>query len=399
MGERGRIDSSVEAEHGGSHGRGFFMPDDRRQALRVRRYLIAAGTSLLVPVTLSIFYWYGLLPLAAVVEGAAIVLTFVVMFYLLFRSGLNQRLSDPSLTAEQMGAAILTLAYIMYYAENARNALSLFYLAAMLFGVLKLDTVKLLMLAALALVAHATMLASWHLAHPGVDPWPSLTQLAVLSIVLPWFALMGGYVNKLRHRLADGNRRLQQAKERVEGIAMQDELTGVYNRRYLLDLLRREASRVNRGGGALAVSLFDVDHFKAINDTLGHAVGDCVLREFAATALKGLRTADVFGRYGGEEFLMIMPQTDLQGAVRCAERVRSDIENAEFSALTGGARVTVTAGVACLTRGEDASMLLARADEALYSGKAAGRNRVAAARPERIGSLAEATGEAPGALS
>ena len=116
--------------------------------------------------------------------------------------------------------------------------------------------------------------------------------------------------------------------------------------------------------------MLDLDHFKAINDTRGHAAGDEVLKHFAALAPRALRGVDTFGRFGGEEFLMVLPGTEREGALAVAERVRAATE--------AGGQVTISIGVATYQRGEDIKGLLHRADEALYQAKAAGRNRVMA---------------------
>jgi diguanylate cyclase (GGDEF)-like protein len=348
---------------------------DARQALRLRRYLMAASTSLLAAALLFICYWLGLLALETALGGAALIGFFIALFFALFRSGLNLRFRDPSLTAEMILAAVLVLAYLMYHAGPARAALSLFYPVALLFGVLRLDTARLLALALVAFGAHATVLALsgslWGLA--ASQGW---MQLATLAIVLPWFALMGGYVNKLRRRLSDSNRRLKDAVDRAESIAMRDVLTGAYNRRHLLDVLRREMARAQRVAAPLAVCMFDIDHFKRINDNWGHAAGDAVLRHFATLATAGLRAVDVFGRFGGEEFLLILPDTEARGAAVVAERIRAAVEQCAFPGVPAGHQVTATIGVAGRAREESADALVARADLALYRGKDAGRNRV-----------------------
>jgi len=350
-------------------------PDHSRQTLRLKRYLMGASTSLLAAAALFICYWLGLLPLKIAIGGTALIGFFVVLFFGLFRSGLNLRFRDPSLTAEMIFAAVLTLAYLMYHAPAARGALSLFYPVALLFGVLRLGTARLLALALVAYLAHTTVLAlSGSLEGPAAaDSW---MQLAILAIVLPWFAAMGGYVNKLRRRLSDSNRQLKDAVDRAEEIAMRDVLTGTYNRRHLMDVLRREISRAQRLGAPLAVCLLDIDHFKRINDSWGHAAGDAVLRHFATVAATGLRAVDVFGRFGGEEFLLVLPDTDARGAAAVAERIRAAGEQDAFPGIPAGHQLTVTIGVAGRNREETGDALLARADLALYRGKDAGRNCV-----------------------
>ncbi|TMH26390.1 MAG: GGDEF domain-containing protein, partial [Betaproteobacteria bacterium] len=168
---------------------------------------------------------------------------------------------------------------------------------------------------------------------------------------------------------------LKAAFERIEQLAIRDELTGLYNRRFLMECLARERSRAERLGVRFCVCLIDIDHFKSINDTLGHAAGDALLRELSKLATAGLRALDIAGRWGGEEFLLVLPGTPLEGAAALAERLRKTLERARFGAL-GERPVTATFGVGEHARGEEISALLARADGALYAGKARGRNQV-----------------------
>jgi diguanylate cyclase (GGDEF)-like protein len=343
------------------------------------RFFMAAGTSLLVCLALFLCAFLDLLPWRAATGGAAGIVTLAVLFHLLFRTGLNLRFADPTLTMEQVGAAILFLAYVMYHAGDARQALTLFYPVALLFGVMRLSAARLVILALLALAAHGTVLHLAYIADPDyVDLEAAITEFAVLMIVLPWFAVMGGYVTRLRAKLADSHRELEDAYERIAQIAIRDELTGLHNRRFLLEALNRELLRAERMGSALSVCLIDLDHFKSINDTLGHAAGDAVLKQFARLAPQALRGIDVCGRFGGEEFLVILPGTDRAGAVSCAERMRESLQAAHFAPLPADRRITLTAGIATHRQGDDATALLARADRSLYQGKHAGRNRVVA---------------------
>jgi len=336
--------------------------------------LMAGGTALLACLALLVCAFLDLLPWNVAIEGTAGVVALVAVFYLIVRTRLNLRFKDPSLATEQTAAAILFLAYIMYHAGPAREALTLFYLVVMLFGALRLSAARLAALSVLALVAHGTML---HLSYlrdgEYMDVEAAITEFAVLMIALPWFAAMGGYVNRLRARLARSNLELEQAFERIQSIVIRDELTGAYNRRFLIETLAREQARAGRLGGSFCVCVIDVDHFKRVNDTLGHPAGDAVLQSVAAVAARGLRAVDAFGRFGGEEFLVILPDTDRAGALLVAERIRAAVERET--------KVTVTIGVA--QSGDDAAAVLARADQALYQGKAQGRNKVVAGGGKR----------------
>ncbi len=349
---------------------------DPGQDLRLQRNLVAAGTSALVVVSLEVFRILGLIEPDLVLKAAVTIAFLVLAFCLVFRSGLNRLARDASLTVPQTICAILVLGWLMYDAEPVRGALCLFYLVAMLFGVLRLDTATMVGLALTALASHAVMVYLWHIAHPGLDTGPDIARLAVLGIVLPWFAVMGGYVNQMRKRLTNSNRRLVRAMERIEQVAIRDELTGAYNRRFLLEVLERECRRSRRVGSQLAVCLVDIDYFKSVNDNHGHAAGDAVLTYFAGLVHGIIRGADVFGRYGGEEFVIVLPDTDLQGAVDCAERIRRASVEADYPQVPVERRITATIGVALQGDHETPAELLVRADRALYQGKAAGRDCV-----------------------
>lgn len=340
----------------------------REQGAGTGGMLMAGGTALLACLALLVCAFLDLLPWNVAIEGTAGVVTLVVAFYLIVRTRLHLRFKDPSLATEQTAAAILFLAYIMYHAGPAREALTLFYLVVMLFGALRLSATRLAGLSVLALIAHGAMLHLSYLRDQEyMDLEAAITEFAVLMIALPWFAAMGGYVNRLRARLAESNRKLEEAVERIRSIAIRDELTGAYNRRFLMETLAREQARTGRLGGSFCVCLMDVDHFKRVNDTLGHPAGDAALQSVAAVAARGLRAVDAFGRIGGEEFLVILPDTGRAGALLVAERIRAAVELET--------RVTVTIGVAQSAK-DDVAAVLARADQALYQGKAGGRNRV-----------------------
>ena len=179
-------------------------------------------------------------------------------------------------------------------------------------------------------------------------------------------------------RLVDQQGELIAAREALREQATTDPLTAMANRRTLLDALGRELERSSRLGSPCAVLFVDLDHFKRVNDVHGHAGGDAVLRQAAAAMRSILRPYDLVGRYGGEEFVVVLPGCDATGARMAAERVRAAV--ASMSVLVGGKSVPVTCsvGVAVSAAGgeRDRDALLAAADRALYQAKGAGRNRV-----------------------
>jgi len=174
----------------------------------------------------------------------------------------------------------------------------------------------------------------------------------------------------------DGFSRLRQALATINELAIRDELTGIHNRRFLLDLVEKEKERADRNGSEFCLCLFDIDFFKRINDTYGHAAGDAVLRDFARTVQEQLRALDAFGRYGGEEFLLMLPETPAASAIALAERVRGAVEGLRCLDAERTITLTVSAGVAEYRLGEKVAQTIVRADQALYLAKSGGRNRV-----------------------
>lgn len=182
----------------------------------------------------------------------------------------------------------------------------------------------------------------------------------------------------LEHRLEEQIRQLEEAHAKIQAMAETDELTGLPNRRSLIRRLDEEIKRAERYGLPLSVLMMDLDHFKEVNDTHGHQAGDLVLQETARLISGVIRETDFFGRYGGEEFLGVLAQTDLEGSRRMGERLRVAMENHTFD-LGDGVRLskTISVGAATWRHGDDTDdQLIARADTALYEAKEAGRNRV-----------------------
>ena len=198
------------------------------------------------------------------------------------------------------------------------------------------------------------------------------------SIILGRCLLLSVYANDLRSRLNDSRRKLADSLEHARQLASHDELTGALNRRALIARLEAERGRAERSRAPYAIALMDLDHFKAVNDSHGHAAGDSVLRGFAATVRDTMRATDAFGRYGGEEFLVILVATDHPAAIAATERVRAAVAGHDWPSIVPGLAVTTSAGVASYQAGESIEQLLRRADASLYEAKHAGRNRVVA---------------------
>jgi diguanylate cyclase (GGDEF)-like protein len=194
---------------------------------------------------------------------------------------------------------------------------------------------------------------------------------------------------KLAARLRANNRAVShnvQKRRMFERAAMFDGLTGIHNRRWLDETLHRLVKRRRRGKASLSIALIDVDHFKSFNDRFGHAAGDHVLTVVASTLATNLRPTDLVARFGGEEFVILFPETAVDAAAGAADRVRVSIAEQDLAMPDGTVlpRVTISMGVAELRDGMSVPDLLKSADLAMYRAKQGGRNQVVVARPDEL---------------
>jgi diguanylate cyclase (GGDEF)-like protein len=166
--------------------------------------------------------------------------------------------------------------------------------------------------------------------------------------------------------------------EAIHNMAIQDGMTGIHNKRYFSEFLEREVAGASRHGHPLTLVMFDVDHFKKINDTYGHLAGDAVLKDLAGRIRPRIRREDLFARYGGEEFACVLPSTALGGGIVFAEHLRTIIEERPCMFDSQRIAYTISLGVTTMHRetGVDSASLIRRADENLYAAKRGGRNRV-----------------------
>lgn len=351
------------------------MPEDPKQRLRVERFLLAQLSYFVCWSVIVCLYLWGMFRLNLVEMicfiGAAVLINFA--FYVVFLTGLNKKFAEPSLTIPQIVVATVFVMVTTYFTNSQRGILLIMYFIAFIFGVFQLTRRQFLLLSLFALSSYAFVITALLQRHPDViDIKIEVLQLLVLAVVLLWFCFVGGYISEMRSRLYNMHKSLKKAYQKIEELAMHDELTGIYNRRAILGFLKEEIERAFRYDIPLSISIADIDLFKSVNDTYGHLKGDEILQEFASHLRHCVRSTDRVGRYGGEEFLIILPHTTISQALSCMERCRSGVEGSLF----GGLKITVSFGVAALRPEDDLNSLLARADRALYEAKGRGRNRV-----------------------
>lgn len=361
---------------------------DPKQALRFRRTLLGLGSYFVAFGVVACAFLLGYLQASGIEFLVAVLCALVVNggFILLILTGLNRRLfRDPSMTFLQVLLAMLWMVWAVWAAPEISGMMSLLLIPPFMFGIFRLQTREQLGLAAIVSVVYGAVIYAHASPNAGEGiPLVGVLQWLVVSATLFWFSFISGYVYSLRLSLRSHANELEEARDEMRLLAIRDPLTGLYNRRHIMEVLEHEQSRAERTGSVLSLALLDLDGFKAINDRHGHLEGDRVLREVADRLRETTRLMDwagrnagQFARFGGEEFLVVLPETGPEDAWRCAERIRKQIVSKGFAIDGHFVDITLSGGVATLREGDAIDGALQRADEHLYRAKSRGRNRIA----------------------
>jgi diguanylate cyclase (GGDEF)-like protein len=348
----------------------------RRQMLAIQAVSYSLGALVLL-----IYSYSGTVPV--IIPSAYFLCGLMVtgFFAVLSETHVSDRFEDHYLTIFQIACNVgLQLGFLLVAPEIGYAFLSVLFL---IFG-----------FGALRMTSRQAIIA-WSLTALGLAPIFLLTDIpvempvsshieriaAMLSFVITigQCAFVGLYGSSMRKMLYNRSSELKAANKRIEELAELDELTGSFNRRCIMRMLDDEITRAHTINTPCSIALIDLDWFKRINDAYGHPIGDEVLRTFAITMFANIRGIDRFGRYGGEEFLLVLPDTPTEAAARILNRLRAIIADLDWSAFSPGMRVTISVGLATLAPDESADTFLARADRALYEAKERGRNRIATA--------------------
>ncbi len=357
----------------------IIFSDDRKQRRCLLVLMITAFVHTVCIVMLAYGTHHGLFP----PEPARILTAMIVLstggFFVVIRLGLNKRFAEPTLGFPQALAAQFLAAGAYAITGPIHPAALMLFSLVMIFGMFDLK------------VIHARILAVYTIALLGIiilwrirtDPANYVPQLELIYFVLAATVLgaisqLAMLLSTMRRRLTTQKNELQTALAHIQEMATHDELTGLANRRHILDLLNQHALRHARGGPSFYVAMADLDHFKNINDAHGHAVGDEALRAFARQAQAQLRNTDVIGRWGGEEFLLLMPETPPGDPNVGLERLRAGLLDYPASEHLPELRVRFSAGLSRYRDGEAIGDTIERADRAVYAAKAAGRNQTVA---------------------
>ena len=351
---------------------------NKLRQVRLRTLAFVFVSYVVDAILLGLFAWAGTIPATVAAAYLATGVTVCGAFLLLIGSGFSEQFRDGNLTLAQMTVAVaVQIVFIIYAPELAfvfLNVLLIICTISSLRLTLSHSAVAWLMIAVATALVVAILPGRLDLPHS--TPAESVLVWLTYMLTIARTTYVGIYDSNLRVRLLQRSKDLAESFRRVEQLATHDELTGMLNRRSIVALIEEAVRAAQETGQDFSVVMLDLDHFKAVNDRFGHHAGDLALRQFTTAIGATLRDTDRLGRYGGEEFLLLLQATRSRPAFRIAERLREAVAQADWSAVAPGVGLTVSAGIARHHRGDTANALIRRADAALYEAKRLGRNRV-----------------------
>lgn len=339
----------------------WMLTTDKRQRIRLAMSGLAALLMVCCLVVMNSVAAAGLASTFEVRVWTACSVLGLIAVYAAIRSGWSRRFKDPALTLAQILYAVTCCAAAFVIAGPARGVTLLILAIILMFGIFGLTTRQMLGVLVYSLVAFGV--ASGVVAARDEPDYPTVVAAAYVGmvvVVLLSSTFLTTRVQSTREHLRRQKAELAQALEQIRQLATHDDLTGLLNRRAMLDRMQLEQRRSLRSGSPLLVAQLDIDHFKVVNDTHGHAAGDLVLQSFADTVRRNVR------------------DTPAADAVALMERLRQSVQAMQVPVPQGGGRITVTVsiGLARHTPADPLAGTLERADRALYAAKAGGRNRV-----------------------
>ncbi len=341
-----------------------------------RRLAQMAVLNVIASVLLALAAGQGLAAWTAVIATMGYSWCGQVVFFALVRSGWSKRRPDPTLSFEQLMFAISVVVLSYGLLDIARGAALELLCLLLAFGMDRLSTRQLLK----ASICAVTMLALTSVARIALGTGALRVHLEVYNllmaaVLLPVAIIAGGEISRLHRRQAIQRSELASTLGRLTELSLRDGLTGLTNRRHVLRMIEQTRQQVATTGSGYCVAMLDIDWFKRVNDGYGHAVGDLVLKEFASLMRSILDSRFTLARWGGEEFLLLMPACNLLEAQAALSACSRSVQAHDWSALAAGLAITFSAGIAGSRDHETIDDTLQRADRSLYVAKANGRNR------------------------
>ncbi len=351
---------------------------DHNTRLRLRRTGLAATDYLVTGSILLAFAALGTIPYTVPLFLLAVAGIINATFLTLIASGFSRRWADPSMTAMQVFAACaMNLAGVVMAPQIAHVFIVILFMP-LAYGSLHFAQRAYLVTWLYLSVALGFVITASGAFRGIADQGPAAQLLfwIVVVVALGRFLAINATVARLRENLKKKNDELLSATGKLTELASRDELTGLWNRREFMRLLQDEARRAARSQTSFCVAIIDIDHFKDVNDQHGHLVGDAVLHELAQLLEFSRRATDSLGRYGGEEFTLLLQGAKPSTATVALERTRNLVAQHDWSSIAPGLQLTISAGVGAWHPGDTLTVVMNRADSALYEAKHAGRNCV-----------------------
>ncbi len=357
------------------------LPPDKASRLlhSAKRTALIIAAAYLYDTLILFGYWAaGFVPLAVPIVVFALLAALVGAVELAHAAGWSLKRRDPTLFLPHLLYAIAVALGVAFAAPQIgfQPFATLFAISAFSFMAPNARSLIIAWIAVAIGAAAVIFAVGPRLAMPTSTLAGQALTSAVIAGLLARCIWIAMFVRKLRARLSEKNRALTEAMARIETLATIDDGTGLPNRRAIAETAREHLALSRRAGLPLSLAFVDIDHFKQINDAYGHLAGDRALKLVAEALRNALREADRVGRFGGEEFLIVMPGTALHEAFEPLERLRRCIAGLDWSSTGLAIKPTVTIGAAQYAPGETLEAVVRRADLALYLGKNAGRNRV-----------------------
>lgn len=296
-------------------------------------------------------------------------------FYVLVRTDWSSRLGNPGMDLPQCLYATVAILWAYMIAGEVRSSVLMLVALVLVFGMFSLKAHEVVILGIFTVASLGVIMAFMALHDPKLDARLELIRFVLAAGTLPAVSGVAYYVSQMRARLIQQKGELAHAFALLQEVASRDELTQLVNRRHMQQRIEEEALMQLRSGEPFCLALIDLDHFKRVNDQHGHAVGDQVLKEFAEAAEHALRKTDVLARWGGEEFLLLLPNEQPANAQAAMARIAARLRLHQHGPGASGLPVTFSAGLTNHPAGEPLHETLERADQALYAAKAQGRNR------------------------
>lgn len=274
-----------------------------------------------------------------------------------------------------VGVFIMWATYAL--AGPASNATLIITASHVVYAIFSMKTREVWLVVAMELVGLGIIMVVCHVAEPArFVAEEQLVGFLYMALVLPLIARLATHVSTMTENYRQQRRELEAAITKVRDLATRDELTQTHNRRHMVELMNLQKVQHESNGSMLCLALLDIDFFKQVNDRYGHSAGDEVLRRFADAAKRSLRSSDLLGRWGGEEFMVMFPDTSMEQALAALARMRELSSQIDLEDIAPGLRVTFSGGLLKITAEERLEASIEKADQALYLAKSNGRNRV-----------------------